>query len=143
MWQPNNPYQTPGQPIPNWNTNVNYQPQPQPMYYQPTRPSIFGRIVGNESEIVPNEVPMDGSVSYFPTSDGSSIYAKKWRTDGTIQTLKFAPVYDKPETPKDDSTTPLMNDICADIQLISERLSKIESLLTSDSTKITFKEGLK
>ena len=142
MWQPNNPYQTPGQTIPNWNSGVNYQMQPQPNYYQPIRPTIFGRTVGNESEIVPNEVPMDGSVSYFPTSDGSSIYAKKWRTDGTIQTLKFVPVVE-PTQPAAERNTVLASDITADIQLIADRLSKIEDLLTSDTTKVIVKEGLK
>lgn len=148
MYQINNPYQNPGYPaMPNtpnpYPNNFGQLNQMNDMYYrQPVRPAIFGRIVGNESEIVPNEVAMDGTVSYFPMSDGSCIFAKKWRTDGTIQTLKFAPVFDKTEPAKNESTV-LAGDICADIQLIAERLSKIEDLLTSDSTRITIKEGSK
>lgn len=71
---------------------VQYQPPsmpPQPVQ-QPR--GIAGRMVGAPSEIVPNEVPMDGSVAFFPTSDGSAIFAKAWNPNGTISTVQYAPV---------------------------------------------------
>lgn len=73
---------------------VQYQPPqmpPQPLQ-QPR--GIAGRMVGAPSEIVPNEVPMDGSVAFFPTSDGSAIFAKAWNPNGTISTVRYAPVGD-------------------------------------------------
>lgn len=53
---------------------------------------INGRIVQAVETINPNEVPMDGSVAFFPKQDLTEIYAKSWNTDGTIRTLTFKPV---------------------------------------------------
>ena len=53
--------------------------------------NLAGRVVQNESEITPQEVAMDGSISLFPLADYSTIIAKQWNSDGTIKTLRFAP----------------------------------------------------
>lgn len=50
---------------------------------------IYGRVVNDPNEITPNEIPMDGSVSLFPTSDYSKIYAKAWNGNGLITTKTF------------------------------------------------------
>lgn len=34
-------------------------------------PAMSGRVVSQEAEITPQEVPMDGSFSWFPMADGS------------------------------------------------------------------------
>ena len=52
---------------------------------------ISGRIVENQSEIKPNEIPMDGSLSFFPTKDCSCIYVKVWGNDGQLRTFRFVP----------------------------------------------------
>lgn len=75
------------------------QPYGTVQYQQPAMPpqqiqqprGIAGRMVGAPSEIVPNEVPMDGSVAFFPTSDGSAIFAKAWNPNGTISTVQYVP----------------------------------------------------
>ena len=82
-------------------------PQPQPMQNQPwNQPQmvqqsfpqmpqqpvgLVGRIVQNPNDIRPNEVAMDGSITYFPMSDQSCILAKRWKSDGTIETFRFVP----------------------------------------------------
>lgn len=60
-------------------------------YPYPNPPSIRGRMISDISEVVPKEVPMDGSVSLFPIRDYSCIYAKQWGADGMIKTQKFIP----------------------------------------------------
>lgn len=66
--------------------------QMQPMQQQVFAPAkLPGRVVNDVSEIVANEVPMDGSVSLFPSKDYSVIYAKQWKADGNIQTVKYVP----------------------------------------------------
>lgn len=61
-------------------------------FQRPAMPvSIPGHLVTNENEIMPQEVPMDGSVSLFPQNDYSCIYAKTWTKEGTIATVKFIP----------------------------------------------------
>lgn len=104
---PNN-FQQSNQPmVPNWNrpttttpyNNGNgynmtggYQsPNPIPTSMNMQSAYIPGRMVNDISEIRPNEVPMDGSVSLFPINNGSCIYVKCWSPDGTIKTMKYVP----------------------------------------------------
>lgn len=97
---------------------VQYQPPqmpPQPLQ-QPR--CIAGRMVGAPSEIVPNEVPMDGSVAFFPTADGSAIFAKAWNPNGTISTVRYAPVGD--DQPQESG--PTLADVLS-------RLDDLESLI--------------
>lgn len=96
-----NPYQMP-------QTN-NYMPQYQTYqqaynqmqniqrFQQPQQPDqmqqgIFGKVVQSQDSIVANDVPMNGSVAFFPKSDLSEIYAKQWSADGTISTMVFKPI---------------------------------------------------
>ena len=67
--------------------------QPQMSQLMPQQiAGINGRIVQAVETINPNEVPMDGSVAFFPKQDLTEIYAKSWNADGTIRTLTFKPV---------------------------------------------------
>lgn len=69
-------------------------PQMTPQLSSMTQPTLSGRIVKSVEEIVPNEVPMNGSVALFPTADMTSIYVKGWNPDGTISTIRYTPVVD-------------------------------------------------
>ena len=64
---------------------------------------IFGKVVQSQDSIVANDVPMNGSVAFFPKSDLSEIYAKQWSADGTISTMVFKPV-------QNDNTNKLSQD---------------------------------
>lgn len=64
------------------------QPQTQQQFQQMTQ-SINGRIVPNAESIAANDVPMDGSVAFFPMQDMSQILAKSWNADGTIKTIIY------------------------------------------------------
>ena len=72
--------------VPTSMSGANQQAMPQQIV------GINGRIVQAVETINPNEVPMDGSVAFFPKQDLTEIYAKSWNTDGTIRTLTFKPV---------------------------------------------------
>lgn len=96
-----NPYQIPqaNNYMPQYQT---YQQAYNPMqniqrFQQPQQPDqmqqgIFGKVVQSQDSIVANDVPMNGSVAFFPKSDLSEIYAKQWSADGTISTMVFKPV---------------------------------------------------
>lgn len=134
---PNNPfYQNPANPYA-WNNNyspgASYAPQTggymagngnqTPNSYQNQQlnrfQSIPGRLVNNLDEITPQEVPMDGSVSLFPTNDFSAIYAKTWTKDGTIATMKFIP--------EKQETAPTPNLLEEKINKIDKRISSLEN----------------
>ena len=72
--------------VPTSMSGANQQAMPQQIV------GINGRIVQAVENINANEVPMDGSVAFFPTQDLTEIYAKSWNADGTIRTLTFKPV---------------------------------------------------
>lgn len=104
----NNPYQT----APMMNNNYmsmqnpyadrmsflqNYQQslqQPMQMNQQPMPQQIAGingRVVQAVENINANEVPMDGSMAFFPKQDMSEIYVKSWNANGRIKTIVYKP----------------------------------------------------
>lgn len=118
-----NPYSNPyaGQPYPM--AAPQYQPPAvprtpatSPQAVPPT--NLFGRMVTDISEVTPQEVPMNGSVSFFPTNDYKAVYAKCWSPDGTIQTFKFVPEQQLSQEPQSDP-----------FDEIKVRLDKIEESL--------------
>lgn len=77
-------------PVTNPQQMAQYGPSNMP-YPQNNQNGIRGRVIGDISQVTPNEVPMDGTVSLFATSDYSKIYAKQWAADGTIKTMEYVP----------------------------------------------------
>ena len=76
----------------------------QPPYMQQAAQRINGRVVQSADMITANDVPMDGSVAFFPTQDLSEIYAKSWDANAKIVTRLFKPVSDSyPSNPKQDT----------------------------------------
>lgn len=90
---------------------------------RPNYQVLPGRVVGNVDEITPQEVPMDGSVSLFPQSDYSCIYAKTWTKEGTIATVRYVP--EQPQENGEPKKSPL-----------EERLDRIEKQLESLNKKL-------
>lgn len=102
----NNPYQTPimNNYLPQYgayqyNPMANVQRfqsqeqiQPQIQQSMPQQiAGINGRIVQAVENINANEVPMDGSMAFFPKQDLSEIYVKGWNANGTINTIVYKP----------------------------------------------------
>ena len=85
------------------NYQQSLQQQPMQMNQQPMPQQIVGingRVVQAVENINANEVPMDGSMAFFPKQDMSEIYVKGWNADGTIRTIVYKPYTD----PKDNQT---------------------------------------
>ena len=69
-----------------------FQPQEQyPVMQNQQAIGLNGRIVQVVENINANEVPMDGSMAFFPKQDLSEIYVKGWNADGTIKTIVYKP----------------------------------------------------
>lgn len=76
------------------NYQQSLQQQPMQMNQQPMPQQIAGingRIVQAVENINANEVPMDGSMAFFPKQDMSEIYVKGWNANGTINTIVYKP----------------------------------------------------
>ena len=70
------------------------QPQPQPQAYKQTI-GLQGKSVDSIDVVKAMDIPLDGTVSYFPLTDGSAIVSKQLQMDGTSKTVVYEPV--KPE----------------------------------------------
>lgn len=65
---------------------------PQNNLQQPKNSVIQGKVVDSLDVVKATEIPMDGSVSYFPLSDGSSIVTKQLQMDGTSKVTIYKPI---------------------------------------------------
>ena len=116
------------------------QPQ-QPMmttYQQPiqlTKPSsLLGKIVDNIEVVRATDIPLDGSTSYFPLSDGSSIITKQLQNDGTSKIVVYKPTQeDKKEAIQfatlDDIQEAIDNLDLSDIQELKDDIKEIRKQL--------------
>ena len=53
---------------------------------------LQGKQVDSVDVVKASDVPFDGSISYFPLTDGSAIVTKQLQTDGTSKIVVFKPV---------------------------------------------------
>lgn len=77
-------------------------PQAQPQTQPPGPSTLKGRMISDENEIGPNEVAMDGTVSFFPKNDWSCILAKVWY-NGSVYTYKFVPEQVSEPAPQEEN----------------------------------------
>ena len=125
-----------------------YQQNLQPVQQQsvPVQPQqamgINGRTVQSMEQITANEVPMDGSLAFFPRQDMAEIYAKQWNADGTIKTVIYRPVMDNAVnsqgnnqnqqiTIPDDVTQAFMDRF----DELSNKMEQLEQAMTKPMTK--------
>ncbi len=83
----NNPYQ--------YYTPPNYGQQNQFSMSQMNNPiikTLQGKQVDNIDVVKATEIPFDGSVSYFPLTDGSAILTKQLMQDGTSKISVYKPI---------------------------------------------------
>ena len=82
-----------------YNTNPYFNPyfnsqQPAPV---PTTPMRFnnglqGKSIDNLEVVKAMDIPLDGSISYFPLVDGTAIVTKQLQQDGTSKITVFKPI---------------------------------------------------
>ena len=56
--------------------------------------NVIGKIVDSIDVVKATDVPMDGSIYYFPKADGTEIFGKQWLQNGTTRILTFKPVFE-------------------------------------------------
>lgn len=70
--------------------------QPTQQYMQPMQMSkpigLLGKSVDSIEVVKATEIPLDGSISYFPLTDGTAIITKQLKADGTSKTVVYKPV---------------------------------------------------
>lgn len=109
-----------------------YQPQQQRMpteYQQPTQQymqpiqinkplGLLGKSVDSIEVVKAMDITLDGSISYFPLTDGSAIVTKQILQNGTSKTVIYKPVdEDKQEPVKNYITVEEFNQRFAEINI--------------------------
>lgn len=120
----------------------------QPMINQPTQPqpyiptiqpinnptSLLGKAVESIDVVKAMDIPFDGSISYFPLTDGSAIITKQLQTDGTSKMVVYKPVQeDKKDVVQFATLEDIENAIndldLSDIQDIRDDIKEIKKQL--------------
>lgn len=123
------------------------QPNQQPMIttYQPPvqltkTTNLLGKSVDNIDVVKAMDIPLDGSVSYFPLTDGSAIVSKQLQTDGTSKIVVYKPSQeDKKEAVQFATLEDIQDAIneldLGDIQDLKEDIKEIKKQLKDFKTK--------
>ena len=118
-----NPYQQPMVQQP-----MVQQPQPQQQTYQPIQPmqpiGLQGKSVDSVDVVKAMDIPLDGSVSYFPLVDGTAIVTKQLQMDGTSKTIIYEPVKSEDEQKEQPK------------YLTSEELNEQMKIISSDNNNL-------
>ena len=89
----------------------------QPM--QLTKPSsLLGKSVDNIDVVKATDIPLDGSISYFPLTDGSAIVSKQLQMDGTSKMVIYKPVKENSDDSKKFVTFEEMQSELAKIDIL-------------------------
>lgn len=110
-----------------WPRNQQNQVIQQPIQQQtsqPQVPAMQGKWVKEEKDIVPMDIPQDGSVVVFPQTDLQVIYLKKWEGNGTITTVPYIPniPQDQPKGPTPEEQFQIS---------VQQRLTNMEQMLVN------------
>ena len=81
------------QPDQQYVNQMNMQPQTAPVtpIYKPTITGLQGKSVDSLDVVKAMDIPLDGTISYFPLTDGTAIITKQLQQDGTSKTIVYKP----------------------------------------------------
>lgn len=132
----------------NINGQVNYNPYQQQQPYQPiyqampiqtpitqhVNNGLQGKSVDSIDVVKAMDIPLDGSISYFPLVDGTAIVSKQIQLDGTSKTTIYRPTTDEQvEQPKyatlDDVKQEIRNLDLSDIDDLKEEIRDLKKQL--------------
>ena len=141
MFESYSPYNPYGQYNPYYNYNQSSQQihrqQSQQMYKPQNMVSLQGKVVDSLDVVKATDIPYDGSVSYFPLTDGTAIITKQLQQDGTSKMVIYKPISQNEEVkPKyitendfkeqiKDINSKDIKDIKEDIKTLKRRLEDI------------------
>lgn len=126
------------------NYNQPYYMQPQLQRTQPMEPQypqyntnnftkpvgLLGKSVDSIDVVRAMDIPLDGSISYFPLTDGSAIVTKQLQNDGTSKTVVYKPTTEGSHVTKYLTSDDLTR-IEDDIQKLKDNLKSITDTLNA------------
>lgn len=127
----NNPY---------FNPQQRFQPMPQQQYLQPISQNLqplqtvsnqiglLGKIVESIDVVKAMDIPLDGSISYFPLTDGTAIVTKQLQTDGTSKTVVYRPTVENKKENVEYLTLDNLEDALNDLQELQDIKEDIKEI---------------
>lgn len=85
-------------------------------------PPVQGHVITSVDDIKPSEVPMDTSISLFPLSDYTVIYAKQWDRNGVLQEVRYFP--EQPANNVKEQSNDISNTILQRLDAIERKLDQ-------------------
>lgn len=109
---------------------INQQIQ-QPMV-QPVQPiqniGLQGKSVDSIDVVKAMDIPLDGTVSYFPLTDGTAIVSKQLQMDGTSKTIIYKPIKEEnKEVIQNNTNEDLINKIKEENNTLKEGMDIIKN----------------
>lgn len=118
----------------------------QPMINQPTQPqpyipsmqpisnltSLLGKAVESIDVVRAMDIPFDGSISYFPLTDGSAIITKQLQNDGTSKMVVYKPVQEDKKDAVKFATLEDIQNLKDDIDEMKKQLKEFKTKKSKD-----------
>lgn len=100
MPQFSNRFQQPEQQFQQYSQPNQQSYQQNPQSYPQTTLGLQGKLIDNAEVVKVTDIPLDGSISYFPLADGSAILTKQLQIDGTSKVVVFKPSLENEKAPQ-------------------------------------------
>lgn len=123
---------------PYFNQQQRFQPvinqtQPMQQYIQPIQPTnnpfgLLGKVVESIDVVKAMDIPLDGSVSYFPLTDGSAVVSKQLQNDGTSKVVVYKPAKEEQKQSVQYLTIETLEDALNEIQELQDIKSDIQEI---------------
>ena len=123
---------------PYFNQQQRFQPiinqtQPMQQYIQPVQSAsnpfgLLGKVVESIDVVRAMDIPLDGSVSYFPLTDGSAIVSKQLQNDGTSKLVVYKPTKEEKKQSVQYLTIETLEDALNEIQELQDIKSDIQEI---------------
>ena len=122
-YNPYNRYAT--QPLTAQPMEMSMQPQTTPQMALNRQNILYGKQVDNLEVVKATDIPLDGSISYFPLADGSAIVTKQLGLNGASKIIVYKPA-ETEEPKKVEYAT------ADDVEQLKIEIRKLKKLMKED-----------
>ena len=119
-YNPYNRYAT--QPLTAQPMEMSMQPQTTPQMALNRQNILYGKQVDNLEVVKATDIPLDGSISYFPLVDGSAIVTKQLGLNGASKIIVYKPTETEETEKVEYATTDDVNELRNEIKELKEKL---------------------
>ena len=122
-YNPYNRYAT--QPLTGNPMEMSMQPQTTPQMALNRQNILYGKQVDNLEVVKATDIPLDGSISYFPLVDGSAIVTKQLGLNGVSKIIVYKPTETEEPKKVEYATTD-------DVEQLKIEIRKLKKLMKED-----------